>query len=176
MPQEVTLTDIAPQPGIAYIGLGSNLGDRRANLCAAANAIGRLANVSLRRRSGLYESPAQDVPSAQPDYLNAVLEIRTSLTPNALWSALAEIERQLGRVRPANQVNAPRTIDLDLLLYDDVRLDSAELTLPHPRILTRAFVVTPLRELGVEKVGSVALATHRLPAHSIATRSKFRWL
>lgn len=129
--------------GLAYIGLGANLGDARRALQAAFDALARLPGTALLRRSAIYRSAPID--SSGPDYLNAVAELRTGLAPLALLQHLQAIELAHGRERPYR--NAPRTLDLDLLLYDDrVQLDPV-LTLPHPRAHQRAFVLRPLAEL-----------------------------
>ncbi len=128
---------------IAYVGLGSNLGDRVANVEAAFAAIAALPGTSLAARSSLYETAPLDADGA--DYVNAVAHVRTMLAPLDLLHALQAIETAAGRLRP--YPNAPRTLDLDLLLYGDVDLDSAELLLPHPRLHERAFVLEPLLEL-----------------------------
>lgn len=128
---------------LAYVGLGANLGDACAALEAALRALEALPDTQVLRRSSLYRSAPID--SSGPDYLNAVAELRSGLSPLELLHALQAIERDHGRERPYR--NAPRTLDLDLLLHDDLRLDTPELTLPHPRAHQRAFVLLPLAEL-----------------------------
>ena len=128
---------------LAYIGLGANLGDARAALQAALQALSALPGTRLRRQSSLYRSAPID--SSGPDYLNAVAELETELGPLELLHAVQAIERDHGRERPYR--NAPRTLDLDLLLHDSLTLDTPELTLPHPRAHQRAFVLLPLAEL-----------------------------
>jgi 2-amino-4-hydroxy-6-hydroxymethyldihydropteridine diphosphokinase len=128
---------------LAYVGLGANLGDARAALEAALQALATLPGTQVLRRSSLYRSAPID--SSGPDYLNAVAELQTGLAPLALLHALQAIEQDHGRERPYR--NAPRTLDLDLLLHDDLRLDTPELMLPHPRAHQRAFVLLPLAEL-----------------------------
>jgi 2-amino-4-hydroxy-6-hydroxymethyldihydropteridine diphosphokinase len=143
---------VARQGEEAYVGLGSNLGDRRAQLASAFAALSALPGTTLEARSSLWASaplaagglPAPDA-AAGGDYLNAVARLRTTLAPLALLHALQAIEAAAGRERP--YPNAPRGLDLDLLLYGDVALASAELTLPHPRLHERAFVVEPLLEI-----------------------------
>ena len=140
----------------AYIGLGSNLGDRMATLRTAVQrleSLGRLSGVS-----SLYET----VPVGyleQPAFLNAVVALNTDLAPVDLLQALLGIERDLGRTRSFR--NAPRTIDLDLLLVDDVTLETTEMTLPHPRLHERAFALVPLAELAPEMVHPVSGQTMR---------------
>jgi 2-amino-4-hydroxy-6-hydroxymethyldihydropteridine diphosphokinase len=127
----------------AFIGLGSNLGDRVANVESAFAAIAALPGTTLAARSSLYLT--EPVAAAGDDYVNAVARVRTTLAPLALLHALQAIEVDAGRVR--RYPNAPRTLDLDLLLYGDVELAGAELVLPHPRLHERAFVLEPLLEL-----------------------------
>ncbi|AVO40188.1 2-amino-4-hydroxy-6-hydroxymethyldihydropteridine diphosphokinase [Simplicispira suum] len=135
-------------PTAAWIGLGANLGDRTAALRTAFAALAALPGTRLRRVSSLYRSAPVD--AGGPDYLNAVAEIATQLPPHDLLAALQAIEHAAGRERPYR--NAPRTLDLDILLYGDLRLDTATLTLPHPRLHERAFVLLPLAELAPERV------------------------
>lgn len=126
----------------AYIGIGSNLGDRAANLeraIAATNAFGKIL-----RRSSLYRTAAWG-NRQQPWFLNAVVLLQTQLAPHALLDGLKAVERDLGRVRSGRW--GPRTIDLDLLLYDDLEIDETELKVPHPHLHERAFVLVPLSEI-----------------------------
>ena len=127
----------------AYVGLGANLGDARLTLQAALNALAALPDTQLVAVSSLYRSAPID--SSGPDYLNAVAALDTALEPHPLLSALQAIEQVHGRERPYR--NAPRTLDLDLLLHGDARLDTPTLTLPHPRLHQRAFVLLPLAEI-----------------------------
>lgn len=127
----------------AYVGLGANLGDARLTLRAALDALAALPDTQLVAVSSLYRSAPID--SSGPDYLNAVAALDTALEPHALLSALQAIEQVHGRERPYR--NAPRTLDLDLLLHGDTRLDTPVLTLPHPRLHQRAFVLLPLAEI-----------------------------
>lgn len=127
----------------AYVGLGANLGDARLTLQVALDALAALPDTRLVAVSSLYRSAPID--SSGPDYLNAVAALDTALEPLALLSALQAIEQVHGRERPYR--NAPRTLDLDLLLHGDARLDTPTLTLPHPRLHQRAFVLLPLAEI-----------------------------
>jgi 2-amino-4-hydroxy-6-hydroxymethyldihydropteridine diphosphokinase len=129
--------------GRIFIGLGANLGDARQAVEAALSALAQWPGVRLVARSSLYRSAPVD--AGGPDYVNAVAELQTALAPEALLDVLQAIEQQHGRERPYR--NAPRTLDLDLLLYGDQVLDTARLTLPHPRLHERAFVLQPLAEL-----------------------------
>jgi 2-amino-4-hydroxy-6-hydroxymethyldihydropteridine diphosphokinase len=128
---------------IVFIALGANLGDARAALDAAFVALAHLPHTSLRAASSLYTTAPID--AGGPDYLNAVVMLATRLAPHALLTELQRIERALGRERPYR--NAPRTLDLDLLLYGDRRIETPELTVPHPRLHQRAFVLRPLAEI-----------------------------
>ena len=127
----------------AYIGLGANLGDTRAGLQAALSALTGLPQTRLLSCSSFYRSAPVD--SGGPDYLNAVAHVSTRLAPHDLLEHLQAIELQHGRERPYR--NAPRTLDLDLLLYGNEALHTPTLTLPHPRLHERAFVLLPLAEI-----------------------------
>jgi 2-amino-4-hydroxy-6-hydroxymethyldihydropteridine diphosphokinase len=129
-----------------YIALGSNLGDRRANLTRALELMA--PQVEVEAVSPVYESTPQ-APAPPPAYYNAVCRVRTGLRPEALLTHLKQIEAQMGR-RPSTEHWAPRVIDLDLILYNDEQIDTPELTVPHPRMKERAFVTVPLANLGVE--------------------------
>jgi len=128
----------------AYIGLGSNQDEPRAQVARAFDEIAALPETRLAARSPLYRSAPVDA-AAQPDYINAVAAVQTSLSAGQLLDALQAIEAHHGRLRPYR--NAPRTLDLDLLLYDEVAFASPTLTLPHPRMHQRAFVLRPLLDL-----------------------------
>lgn len=127
----------------AAIGLGANLGDARATLRAALDALGRLPESTLGAVSSIWRSAPID--SSGPDYLNAVALLVTKLEPHALLAELQRIELAHGRERPYR--NAPRTLDLDLLLYGDGCVATPTLTVPHPRLHERAFVLRPLAEV-----------------------------
>lgn len=127
----------------AWVGLGANLGDAAAALQAAFAALAALPRTRLLARSALYRSAPVD--AAGPDFLNAVAQLETSLSAQELLGHLHAIEREHGRERPFR--NAPRTLDLDLLLYSDEVIAEAALTVPHPRLHQRAFVLAPLAEL-----------------------------
>jgi 2-amino-4-hydroxy-6-hydroxymethyldihydropteridine diphosphokinase len=134
---------LARLPVIAYIGLGANLGDPSAAVRRAIDDLAALHGTRLTASSSLYRSAPMD--SSGPDYVNAVVEISTLLTAPALLAAMQALELCAGRERP--YINAPRTLDLDLLLYGQARVDSAQLQVPHPRMHQRAFVLAPLREI-----------------------------
>lgn len=127
----------------AYIGLGANLGDAAAQVEAALAALAAEPGCTLVARSAVYRSAPLD--AGGPDYANAVAALDTGLAPHALLARLQAIEQRFGRERP--YPNAPRTLDLDLLLHADAVLDTAALTLPHPRLHQRAFVLRPLAEI-----------------------------
>jgi 2-amino-4-hydroxy-6-hydroxymethyldihydropteridine diphosphokinase len=131
----------------AYVGLGSNLARPRAQLLAAFEALARLPRTRVTGRSGLFRS-APLGHRAQPDFLNAVARLETGLAARALLDALHDIERRAGRRR--SFPNAPRTLDLDLLLYGRESIGAPALTVPHPRMHERAFVLRPLAELDAE--------------------------
>jgi 2-amino-4-hydroxy-6-hydroxymethyldihydropteridine diphosphokinase len=128
---------------IAYVGVGANLGDARANVEDALVRLGALPATTLLRRSSAWRSAPID--SSGDDYVNAVACIDTTLSPLDLLGALQEIELAHGRERPYR--NAPRTLDLDLLLYNSEIIDLPGLTVPHPRMHERAFVLAPLLEI-----------------------------
>jgi 2-amino-4-hydroxy-6-hydroxymethyldihydropteridine diphosphokinase len=129
----------------AYVALGSNLGDREAHLAHAVTALRATPGVEVEALSSVRETAPVGGPP-QGAYLNAVVELRTQLTARALLERLLEIEAEAGRVR-GPQRNAPRTLDLDLLLYGDEQIDEPGLVVPHPRMQQRGFVLEPLAEL-----------------------------
>ena len=132
-----------PEPAQAFLALGSNLGDRLANLQRAVDLLAGVAGIEVVRSSRVYET--EPVGPPQPDYLNAAIEIRTSLTPGELLPACLGVEDALGRVRAERW--GPRTIDVDVLTYGDEDVDEPDLTIPHPRMHERGFVLVPLLEL-----------------------------
>ncbi len=142
-----------------HIGLGSNMGDARATVLAAIESCRQIANTRVLKASSLYRSAP--VESSGDDFVNAVVAAETSLTPLQLLAALQQIEAGQGRQRPYR--NAPRTLDLDLLLYDQQQIDLPGLTVPHPRMHLRAFVLLPLLELEPSvRIPGVGLAEHWL--------------
>lgn len=143
---------MSAKPVQAYIGLGSNLGDRQANLENAVKAIDQLPDTRVVRCSNWLANPAVGIPGGY-EFLNGAVEIETTLSPQALLAHLQAIETRFGRTRalvcsPGCYEN--RTLDLDILLYDEVSMHTEELVIPHPRIGQREFVLLPLRELGVD--------------------------
>jgi len=137
----------------AYVALGANLGDAPAALRQAIHDLGTLPHTRLVRASSLYRSAPVD--SSGPDYVNAVAELSTALGPYDLLAGLQGLEQAAGRERPWH--NAPRTLDLDILLYGELRQDDPVLTVPHPRMLERAFVLLPLAEIAPTLVSAAQL-------------------
>lgn len=129
---------------LAYIGLGSNLGNREMTLAASIERLINSSKVNVTKISDIYETKPVGGPP-QPDFLNAVLEMNTSLQPEELLVRLQEIERYLGRKRKIKW--EPRTIDMDILLYEDSVIDSADLKIPHPLMHTRRFVLLPMSQI-----------------------------
>lgn len=132
-----------------YIGLGSNLGDRKTNIMMAIEKIGRLKNTKVTKISSILETEPIGGPP-QGRFLNACIEVQTALSPRELLKNLQTIESFLGRVRTVEY--GPRTIDLDILLFNDEKIKDKDLTVPHPRILEREFVLKPLKEIAPEVV------------------------
>ena len=128
----------------AYVALGANLGDPRATVTAALEALADIEATAVVTRSSLYRTAPVGLRH-QPDFINAVAALDTRLAPVALLEALFALEARFGRSRSVP--NAPRTLDLDLLLHGDTQLAGAALTLPHPRLHERAFVLVPLLEI-----------------------------
>ena len=137
----------------AYIALGANLGQAAQAVRAALRQLGELPQTKLVRHSSLYRTAPVD--SGGPDYINAVAEVSTSLTAPQLLAQLQGLEQQAGRERP--YLNAPRTLDLDLLLFGSARIDSPRLQVPHPRMHQRAFVLVPLAEIAPALVSPAQL-------------------
>ena len=155
-PRSMATTDSAAPPSPVWIGLGANLGDARAALQAARQALAQLPGTALVASSRLYRSAP--VQAEGPDFLNAVVELRTTLAPLALLQALQALEQAAGRERP--YVNAPRTLDLDVLLWGPGGHSVWELpglSVPHPRLWERAFVLLPLAELLPGRVSTAQL-------------------
>jgi 2-amino-4-hydroxy-6-hydroxymethyldihydropteridine diphosphokinase len=147
---------------IAFIGLGSNLDDPRAQVMCAFAELATLPNTRLLKQSSLYQSAPVGYLD-QPNFVNAVAQLATALTPRALLQGLLQIEHQHGRERTF--LNAPRTLDLDLLLYDHVQLHEHGLTIPHPHMHLRAFVLQPLLEIAPDcMIPAVGRAEYALRA------------
>lgn len=137
----------------AYVALGSNLGDRRDYLDRAIELLRQRPGIAVSGVSSYYETEPVGGPAGQPTFLNAALRLETDLPPAALLGVLHEIEQSLGRVRSAH--HGPRTLDLDLLLYGDRAISLPDLTVPHPRLHERRFVLEPLAEIAPEAVHPV---------------------
>ena len=137
-----------PDTVLATLGVGANLGDPRAAVRKAIEDFAQLPSTVTVAVSSLYGSAPLDADG--PDYVNAVVQVRTALGPDALLAALQAIEQQAGRERPYR--NAPRTLDLDILLYGEHSVDREDLQIPHPRMWQRAFVVLPLAEIAPDLV------------------------
>ncbi len=135
---------------LALIALGSNLGDRARSLAGALDALRTLGQINVVRASRWIETAPCGGPPDQPPYLNAAALLDTTLEPAELLAEMAAVERQFGRVRLERF--GPRTLDLDLLLYDQVMLESPSLTIPHPRLAERRFVLEPAAEIAPDWV------------------------
>ncbi|MBL8541029.1 MAG: 2-amino-4-hydroxy-6-hydroxymethyldihydropteridine diphosphokinase [Betaproteobacteria bacterium] len=140
---------MSAQPVVAFLALGSNLDAPREQVVRGMAEIAALPATRLLKRSSLYRTAPVGFLD-QPDFINAVMMVETALAPHALLDGLLDIERRHGRVR--DFPNAPRTLDLDLLLYGDLVLHEPGLTLPHPRMHERAFVLQPLAEIAADTV------------------------
>lgn len=139
---------------LAYIALGANLGDAQAAVRLAMNQVAALPQTRLVAKSSLYRSAPVDATG--PDFVNAVIGVQTRLNAHELLLNLQHIETLAGRERPCP--NAPRTLDLDLLLYGDGSIHSTHLVVPHPRMTQRAFVLLPLAEIASDRVCTAPLA------------------
>ena len=153
--------------GIAYIALGSNLGDRQAHLRSALAHLDDTPGTRLTAVSDFLATDPEHCPAGSPAFLNAVARLQTSLSPRELLTRCLEIEAHLGRRRDPAHRNAPRTLDLDLLLYDEVILDEPGLVLPHPRLHERHFVLAPLAELAPHLVHPTLRRPIRLLLHDL---------
>lgn len=135
----------------ALIALGGNLGDVRATFRKAIPQICGMTQAALVARSADYSTPPWG-DAEQASFVNAAIEIETSLDPHALLFCLQKVETKFGRERDQTRPFGPRTIDLDLIAYDDVRIDQPQLTLPHPRLFERAFVLVPLADIAPDRL------------------------
>ncbi len=134
------------EPVICYVALGSNLGDSDKHIMDGLQALANHSNINFLNTSLFYQSKPHG-PQDQPDYINAAVEFETILKPEALLDELQKIENENGRVREGVERWGARTLDLDLLFYGDETINTKRLTVPHPRICERAFVLYPLRDL-----------------------------
>lgn len=147
---------MAARPAVtAYVGVGANLGQPLVAVRQAMDDLAVSEGIAVKRRSSLYRSAP--LAATGPDFVNAVVEVSTTLSAPALLRRLQQLEQRAGRTRPF--VNAPRTLDLDLLLYGDAVMQSAALVLPHPRMQERAFVLVPLAEIAPHRVSAAQLHT-----------------
>lgn len=146
-------------PHTAYLGLGSNLGRRKKNIAAALGALQSARDIEVDAVSPLYETDPEGGPEDQEPFINAVARLRTRLTPERLLAMSMNIEETLGRKRIIRW--GPRTIDLDLLLFDDVIQSEEDLTLPHPLMHTRTFVLRPLLDIAPDLVHPAMGVTFR---------------
>jgi 2-amino-4-hydroxy-6-hydroxymethyldihydropteridine diphosphokinase len=148
-----------PKTHVAYVALGSNLGRREHIISTALNALERTRGISVETVSSLYETHPVGGPAGQPLFLNAVARLHTSLDPERLLAVLLRVETSLGRRRDKRW--DARTIDLDLLLYDEIVLADESLTVPHPRMHERRFVLEPLAEVAPDAVHPTLQMTAR---------------
>ncbi|MEL6920529.1 MAG: 2-amino-4-hydroxy-6-hydroxymethyldihydropteridine diphosphokinase [Pseudomonadota bacterium] len=161
-----------PRPSVAYLGLGGNMGDVRAALTWALFEISQLPDTELIAVSPLYETPPWGITS-QSWFLNACVGVETRLSPHALLRAVIDIEKRAGRVRDMRW--GPRTLDIDVLLYDRVAIRTPDLTVPHPRMMERAFVMVPLNDIasdamvGTSSVSALAKRVDRAGMRVAAT-------
>ena len=153
---------------LAYVSLGSNLGSPQQNIKQAITKISQYPNIQLLAQSSLYQTAPVGYQN-QDDFINAVIKIKTSLSATELLKVLLDIELSFGRQRPFK--DAPRTLDLDLLLYDQLECHTEQLSLPHPRMHERAFVMVPLEEIAPQlhlpKWGNVAEITQKLNRNGV---------
>ena len=157
----ISAARLAAFRSIAFVGLGSNLDHPDWQVQRALREIDDISEVSLLRVSSLYRTaPVGKVD--QPHFINAVAEIATVLSPHDFLAALREIEERHGRVRNPDEKSGPRTLDLDVLTFNDWRIDDAQLTTPHPRMHERAFVMVPLAEIAPDLVVPGRGKTHEI--------------
>ena len=151
-----------------YIALGSNLDEPSEQIYKAINSIDAVDDLSVTHISSLYKTkPIGKID--QPDFINAVIEVEGDISPNNLHAALQDIEAQAGRIR--KELNEPRTLDLDILLIDDLIMKTKKLTVPHPRMHQRQFVIVPLFEinqkLNIPGIGSIDEILKSLPDQGV---------
>lgn len=142
------MSALQSDPVTAFVALGANLGNARQTMLDSLLALGQLPGTECTGQSRLYQTSPHEAQG--PDFINAVARLSTRLSAPDLLDALQALENEAGRLRP--YPNAPRTLDLDVLLYGDAQIDSPRLTVPHPRMWGRAFVLFPLADLAPERV------------------------
>ena len=136
---------------VVYLGLGSNIGNRKGNITNAVDLLNQ-NDIRVDKISSIIETDPVGPP--QQKFLNAAIKATTALSPEELLKSIKEIEKKLGRIKTIH--HGPRTIDIDILLYDDIGFHSENLTIPHPEMLTRNFVMTPLKEIYPEIIEKLA--------------------
>lgn len=154
-----------------YIGFGSNLGDRESKFKEALQELDRSGEISVTRSSRLYETEPVALSDQGPSFINAVIEAETDLPPRELMARLRDMELKLGK-SPTHQSDLSRTIDLDLLLFGDLKIKETDLEIPHPRMHSRGFVLVPLAELAAHAIHPVLGCTvdellSKIPAEEI---------
>lgn len=165
------MAELEPHKHRAFLGLGSNLGNRLAFLRGGRDMLLANPEVELLQASGVYQTPAIGGPDRNPLFLNAVLEIATSLPPRQLLTVCQQTEDEFGRTRPVRW--APRTLDIDILLYADQIVAEPDLEIPHPRLHERSFVLVPLAEIAADLTCPLrchsmsVLASRLLPASGV---------
>lgn len=159
---------------IAYLSVGSNMGDRGANLRFALKSLAERDGIQPLRGSAIYETSPWG-PVAQENFLNACIELETSLSPDELLNVCQDIEHAAARSREVHW--GPRTLDIDILLYDDITIETPRLTIPHPRMKERMFVLVPLMELeeAVPVLGSLSDLLEALPPQGLIARTDEKW-
>ncbi|TAG03614.1 MAG: 2-amino-4-hydroxy-6-hydroxymethyldihydropteridine diphosphokinase [Betaproteobacteria bacterium] len=160
-----------------YLSLGANLGDPLQQLTDALKAIHALPRCDISACSPVYQTAVVGSSQVQPDYLNLVVSVETQLAPLPLWRELTAIESKIGRRRNDHEPrNSARVVDIDVLLYDQLRIESRELTVPHPRMHERAFVLRPLQDIAPAAVsptlGELSELIAKLPPQRIARHSE----
>lgn len=172
------MAGVAAMPVVAWLSLGSNVGDSCGILARAVKSIRQLPATELCAVSALYETPPWGDPDQAP-FHNAVLSVRTGLDPEALLDAIQKIESNLGRVRDPARRWGPRTIDIDILIYGEVIMESPALTIPHARLGERAFVLLPLLQtqpdLEIPGLGAAAVLLKSLSCDGIAQIAATGW-
>lgn len=159
---------------IAYLSVGSNMGDRGANLRFALKSLAERDGIQPLRGSAIYETSPWG-PVAQENFLNACIELETSLSPDELLTVCQDIEHAAARSREVHW--GPRTLDIDILLYDEITIETPRLTIPHPRMKERMFVLVPLMELeeAVPVLGSLSDLLEALPPQGLIARTEEKW-